>query len=50
VCEVDYEVVAMRRRDALQDDWAELLRLMETLASRWSDGASGVRLAVWFAD
>lgn len=43
-----YEVVAMRRRDALEHEWALLFRLMETLASRWND-ASGVRMVVWFA-
>lgn len=41
-----YEVVATRRRDALERDWALLFRLMEALAGRYGD--ESVRMVVWF--
>jgi hypothetical protein len=43
---VIYRAEKMRRREALDDGWRLLFRLMETLAGRYGDGR--VRLVVWF--
>jgi hypothetical protein len=46
--DMEYTVDAMRRRDALKPDWQVLFRMMDALATRWTDGSSFVRLVVWF--
>lgn len=48
VGDMDYRVDAMRRRDVLNPDWQVLLRMMDALATRWTEGSSFVRLVVWF--
>jgi hypothetical protein len=42
-----YEVVAMRRRDVLEECWSLLFRLMQVLASRFED-TDQLRWVVWF--
>jgi hypothetical protein len=42
-----FEVVAMKRRDVLEDGWSLLFQLMGVLASRFED-TSHLRWVVWF--